>query len=376
MADQGLDLGVRARLAGGRLVLNPAARVTVTGTGPAAVPTRASAHAYAVRRAQLHRRLVYAPAPVVPLHWLSLLPLALWRSLVQLVGKRPAAVLPEWAAAVAAAVHLPSVAKARARLRTSRRAGWASVEPLRVSGSELRRRLDDGHGSEQGAVSELRFFSGGGAWAVLAALVVGIASFVSLLAWPAIGGGGLLPLRTTVAALWRDAGWGQRGLGVDVIGPADPFAGVIAVLGTLWPAAPSYSLVLLWLLALPFAVLGGWFAATRVTDRSGLRILGGLLWALAPTFLTALTDGRPAAVIAHLLLPWLFHAASVAHRSWGAAGAASLLLVGVVACAPSLAPHWRCCGRSRSSSPSPIASGTAPCAWSGCRSPPPSSSRR
>src|SRR5690606_22838464 len=146
----------------------------------------------------------------------------------------------------------------------------------------------------------------------------------STLAWPAIGGGALLPLRDTVAALWRDAGWGMRGIGIDVVGPADPFAGVVAVLGTLWPAVPSYSLVLLWLLALPLAVLGGWFAATRMTERAGLRILGGVLWALAPTFLTALVQGRPAAVILHLLLPWLLHSAAVAHRSWGAAGAASL----------------------------------------------------
>lgn len=337
-ADLGLDLGVRARLAGWRIVLTPLAHVTVTGGGPAAVPARLSAHTYSVRRAQLHRRLVYAPGFAVLLHWLSLLPLALWRSLAHLVGKRPAAVIPEWAAALTVAVRIPAIVRARSRLRRHREAGWGSVEPFRVSASELRRRLDDGHGSERGAVSELRFFSGGGAWAVLAALIVGVASFVSLLAWPALGGGGLLPLRTTVSALWRDAAWGGRGLGVDVVGPADPFAGVVALLGSLWPAAPSYALVLLWLLALPFAVLGGWFASTRVTDRAGLRILGGVLWALAPTFLTALVHGRPAAVLAHLLLPWLFHAASVAHRSWGAAGAASLLLAAVLACAPSLAP--------------------------------------
>ncbi|WP_214443631.1 hypothetical protein, partial [Mycobacterium tuberculosis] len=71
---------------------------------------------------------------------------------------------------------------------------------------------------------------------------------------------------------------------------------------------------------------------------AGLRIFAGLAWALAPTFLTALVDGRPAAVLVHLLLPWLFHSAVVAHRSWGAAGSASLLLAAVVACAPVLAP--------------------------------------
>lgn len=337
-ADEGLDLGVRARLGGGRVVLAPSARVSAAPDGPAALPSGRSRRAYVTRLAQLHRRLAYAPLPAVPLHWLSLLPLALWRSITHLIGKRPEAVLPEWGAALAAMLRFGAVARSRARIRAFRTSSWASIAPLRVTSAQLRRRLDDGHGSEHGAVSELRFFSGGGAWVVLAALVVGIASFTTLLAWPTIGGGGLLPLRQTVAALWGDAAWGTRGLGVDVVGPADPFAAVVAVLGSLWPAGPSFTLVLLWILALPLAVLGGWFAATRVTDRAGLRIFAGIAWALAPTFLTALVDGRPAAVLAHLLLPWLFHSAVVAHRSWGAAGSASLLLAAVLACAPSLAP--------------------------------------
>lgn len=337
-ADEGLDLGVRARLSGTRVVLAPSARVSVHPDGPAALPRNAAQRAYVTRLAQLHRRLSYAPAAAVPLHWLSLLPLALWRTIVHLIGKRPASVFPEWGAAIMAMVRVGAVAHSRKGIRSSRTATWSSIAPLRMTRAQLHRRLDDGHGSEGGALSELNFFSGGGAWAVLGALVVGVASFFTLLAWPAIGGGALLPLRNTVAALWEDAAWGQHGLGVGVVGPADPFSGVIAVLGTLWAGAPSFSVVLLWLLALPLAVLGGWFAATRITDRGGLRIFGGVAWALAPTFLTALVEGRPAAVLLHLLLPWLFHAAVVAHRSWGAAGAASIILAAVLACAPALAP--------------------------------------
>lgn len=337
-ADEGLDLGVRARLGGGRVVLVPSARISVSPDGPAALPPGRGRRAYVTRVAQLHRRLAYAPAVAVPLHWMALLPLALWRSITDLVGKRPEAVVPEWAAALTVMLRVGAIARSRRTIASFRSSSWSSIAPLRVSHHDLRRRLDDGHGSERGAASELHFFSGGGAWAVLGALVVSVATFTSLLAWPVIGGGGLLPLRTTVAALWSDAAWGLRGLGVGVVGPADPFAAVLAVLGSLWPAGPSFALVLLWILALPLAVLGGWFAATRVTDRAGLRIFAGIVWALAPTFLTALVDGRPSGVLVHLLLPWLFHAAAVAHRSWGAAGAASLLFAAVTACSPSLAP--------------------------------------
>ncbi|WP_250646108.1 glycosyltransferase [Microbacterium tenebrionis] len=204
-ADEGLDLGVRARLAGGRVTLAPGARVSVSPDGPAALPQGQAPRAYVTRLAQLHRRLAYAPAAVVPLHWLSLLPLALWRTIAHLVAKRPASVFPEWGAALAAMVRFGAVARSRRGIRTNRKASWARIAPLRISRAELRRRLDDGHGSEGGAVSELDFFSGGGAWAVLGALVVSIAAFTTLLAWPAIGGGALLPLRDTVAALWSDA---------------------------------------------------------------------------------------------------------------------------------------------------------------------------
>ncbi|MFE5409099.1 glycosyltransferase [Microbacterium sp. NPDC056569] len=344
-ADEGLDLGVRARLAGGRISLVPAALVATAGDGVAGLPTpltpqRRRRAVYAERVAQLHRRLVYAPVVVAPLHWLTILPLALWRSIVDLARKQPGRISAEWAAAAVALVRIMPVLRARRRLARARTASWAQVAPLRTSRSELRERLDDDPEVTIGGHrrSDLRFFAGGGAWLVLAALVVSVAAFPALLAWPVLGGGALQPLATTVGQLWDDAAYGQRALGLDTIGPADPFAAVVAVLGSLWAWAPSRGLVLLWVLALPFAALGGWFAATRVTERASLRLLGGAVWALSPTLLVALTQGRPTGVIVHLVLPWLFYAGSVAHRSWAGAGAASILLAVVVASAPSLAP--------------------------------------
>ncbi|MFD4959952.1 glycosyltransferase [Microbacterium sp. NPDC058389] len=349
-ADEGLDLGVRARLAGARVSLVPGARVAVAGDGVAGIPIPLTAQRrrraeYAERVAHLHRRLVYAPAFAVPVHWLSLLPLALWRTVVDLVRKQPGRIPSEWAAAAVVLVAIAPVWRARRRLARTKgdhdgTGSWAQIAPLRTTRAELRERLDDDPEVALGGVRrrDLRFFSGGGAWLVLAALAASIAAFPALLAWPVLGGGALQPLATTVGQLWNDATYGQRILGLDTVGPADPFAAVVAVIGSLSPWAPSRALVLLWVVALPLAALGGWFAATRVTERSGLRMLGGAVWALSPTLLVALTQGRPTGVILHLLLPWLFFAGSVAHRSWAGAGAASILLAGVLATAPSLAP--------------------------------------
>ena len=333
-ADEGLDLGVRARLRGGRVALAPGAVVAVSARPVAPLRT-----AYAARAAQLHRRLSYAAAPLVPLHWLTLLPLALLRSLAALLGKRPGQILPEWGAAATAMVRPAAVARTRRSIRSHRAASWAQIAPLRVTATQLRHRLDDDLPVGAGR-GELHFFSGGGAWIVLGALVVSVVSFVSLLAWPVLGGGALAPLRGTVAGLWADAASGARPLGWDTTGPADPFSAVVALIGTLSPAAPSRALVVLWVLALPLAALGGWFAATRFSDRAIVRAVVAVGWALAPSLLGALVTGRPAVVVAHLVLPWLVWAASVAHRSWSTAGVASILAAIVIACAPSLAPAF------------------------------------
>ncbi len=295
-ADEGLDLGVRARLAGHLVSLVPSARVAVAGDGVAAMARgrrRARRRAFATRTAQLHRRLVYAPAAVVLLHWLSFLPLALWRTVMHLVTKVPYRVLPEWGATLLVMARPGAVARARRRIRTSRRVGWSRIAPLRVSRADMRMRWEGDVADPDAPVrSELRFFTGGGAWAVLGALAVSAALFAPLLAWPTLGGGGLAPLRATVTQLWQDAAWGARPLGWDAVGPADPFSALVAMLGTLSPGDPSRALVVLWVLALPLAVLGGWFAATRVTESALLRIVAAVAWALAPTFLAALTEGR------------------------------------------------------------------------------------
>lgn len=343
-ADEGLDLGIRARLAGARIALVPSAVIVVSGDGVAGPPTpttrgRRVHTAVAARTAQLHRRLAYAHPAALPFLWLSLLPLALWRTVVLLVSKQPGLIPPEWAAAAVVFVRVGAIARSRRRIRRARAASWGQLAPLRVTRSELRERLDDGS-ALLGEVQrgELRFFAGGGAWLVLAALVASVVAFPALLAWPVLGGGALQPLRAVVAQLWSDAAYGLRPLGLDTVGPADPFSAVVAVVGSLWPLEPSRTIVAIWILALPLAALGGWFAATRVTDRAVLRLAGGAVWALAPTFLASLVEGRPTAVLVHLLLPWLLYAGSVAHRSWVAAGAASVLFAAVVACAPSLAP--------------------------------------
>ncbi|MFC5503374.1 glycosyltransferase family 2 protein [Lysinimonas soli] len=343
--DAGLDFSIRARLAGFRVIRVADARVT-RGVRPEDQgrrrPLSSRGRIRVARIAQLHRRMVYAPAAALPVHWLSLVPLALLRSIGRLLGKRPGAIPGELAAAFRVAFD-GSVAPARARLRRNRTLGWASIAPLRIPGDAVRelRAVARDRASAENAEPDLvraAFFGGGGAAVTLIGAVIGVGLFWRLIGASALSGGALLPLDGDVGALWSRLAWGVRNIGVDLTGPSDPFSAVLALLGSLTPWNTSFSIVLLWLAAMPLAALGAWWCATRFTEHRWPPAVAALLWMLAPPLLSALADGRPAAVLAHLLLPWLVLAAIEGAKSWSAAAAASLLFAATAACAPVLTP--------------------------------------
>ncbi|SDK51080.1 Glycosyltransferase, GT2 family [Cryobacterium psychrotolerans] len=345
--DDSLDFCVRVRMAGYRVSVVAAARVASAGDGVAGPdgssrgrPRRKRLRME--RAAGLHRRLVYAPAWALPFHWLSLVPLAFLRSIFQLLRKEPGAILGEFSAAFGAAVHGMRVLRARRRFAATRKLGWASIAGLRVPTVEVRRRRalrrEASLTGVRGDRPEIRFLASGGGWTVLAAAVVGITALAPVLGARTLTGGGLLPLSNTPADLWGATGYGWRDIGLGFVGAADPFAAVLAMLGSIFFWAPSFALVALYFLALPLAAFGAWMAASRLTERGSLRAVTAALWVLSPPFLTALAAGRPAAILVHLLLPWLFFAGYAAARSWSASASAALLFAAVVACAPSLAP--------------------------------------
>ena len=346
VVDGGLDLSVRARLTGHRVVLAPTARVALGDDGVAA-PKRTTfvgTTRQLVRQrrvAALHRRMAWAPAAALPFHWLSLVPLALLRSLLWLVAKRPQAIPDEFAAAVIVAFGGSPVGAIRRGIRQTKTVGWGVIAPLRLPLAELRRRQALQREAllmlSRGEKPDAAFFGGGGGWVALVALAVNVGMFLTLLGSSTVGGGGLLGL-SPLPQLWQGVGWGWQEAGTGFWGAGDPFGAVLAVLGSITFWQPSFALVLLWLTAMPIAAIGAWLLASRVTPRHGLRAVLALAWAFSPVLLVDLQAGRPAAVILHLLLPFLGYAAWSARRSWAASGVTAILAAAAAACAPSLIP--------------------------------------
>ena len=346
--DAALDFCIRVRLAGHRIVGVPEAAVASVGGpelfGRASVPPRARNSLH--RRAQLHRRLVYAPAPAVPLHWLSLVPLAFIRSLWHLVGKHPGSIPGEFAAAFGTA-FAGGVGQARRRFRRTRVLGWKAIAPLRMPARQVRElrasqraiRAAPSATVEQGPeILRPSFLSHGGAWVVLLCAAIGAVAFGPLLSASAIAGGALAPLSGSLGELWSNVGFGWREIGAGFVGASDPFALGLAILGSITFWEPSLSVIVLYAVAMPLAALGAWWCAARFSERGWAPAIAAVLWALAPPFLSALGGGHLGAVVAHLLLPWLVLTTVNAVRSWSAGAAASLLLAATIASAPSLAP--------------------------------------
>ncbi len=340
--DAALDFSVRARLAGNRVIGVPMARVS--SAGPAELFGRRSLSAGAQNRirrsAQLHRRFVYAPALAMPLHWLTVVPLAIGRSLVHLVAKRPGLVGGELAAGIAGAFD-GGVAGARRNLSRLRQLRWSAIAALRMPWSDVRElRAHERAGSRPAAPDRTHpgFFAGGGAWVVLVAAVAGVIGFGHLAGAAALAGGGLTPLSATVAELWSHVGYAWRDVGSGFLGAADPFSAVLAVLGSITFWSPSFSIIALYLLAMPLSALTAWWCASRFSTRPWAPAVAAVAWAAAPPLLASLNGGHAGAILAHVLLPALVIAVVSAARSWSMTAVAGLLFAAVAASAPVLVP--------------------------------------
>ena len=343
--DDALDFCVRARLAGYRVQLEPTARVLsagidAPGTRLLGASTSEPRRVRLRREAQLHRRLVYAPLPLLPLLWLAILPIAVFRAIGQILRKAPGSAPAELLAAVVVfGTRFAAIARSRSRIARDHKAGWASIAPLRQPWREVRHRraLARDNGMPPNREEPLHFFTSGGMATVLTMLAISVVLFQPLFGAEALTGGQLLPLGT-FDSLWRNVGWGVHPLGGGFVGPADPFSAVLAVLGTLTFWHPSTAIVLLWILALPIAAAGGWLATARFTRRRPLRVIGGLLWAAAPSLVVALDSGRLSGVLVHLAAPFVLLAAFKVRSSWTASAWLGLLGAVIAACSPSLLP--------------------------------------
>ncbi|WP_084767195.1 glycosyltransferase family 2 protein [Leucobacter komagatae] len=337
--DDALDFCVRTRLAGYRVEVSPESRVRFARSGVAGPHIDRSrgvlrtAHRKA-RTAHLHRRIAYAPAFPAFFMWLALPLLAIARVFWALIREQPGHMFGEFVAALTVFFRPKSLLASRKRVKRSARVGWAAVRPLRTDPKTVRTaRMIDREAilAAQGRVPrELSFVSSGGLAVLAVSTIIAIGLTWWAIAQTSLFGGGMAPL-SPIGDLWHHTRT------IDGV-PADPFAWVLAVLGSVTFWNPSHALVLMLVVAIPLAALGAWIWSAQLTESAGARAVLALGFALSPVLLGSIASGKVTTLILAVVMPWLLLAATRCRESWSWAGTASLLAAVALAAAPVLLP--------------------------------------
>jgi len=347
--DGGLDLCVRARLAGHRVVVVPRAVLHV-GAGPADWSARKRVSGITIhilaRRSWLYRRLVYAPPWLLPLLLVWVVPWGLVRASAQLLLKRPDKMASEIVAAVGVLLKLAPIVRARQVLASNQMTTWATIDSLRLDPVDVRKRKSIARETlrakeeEHVARNPLPALFPSLPWLILALTAASGIVFGRWWGADYLQGGSLIPLVETASNVW-DGAWVLPSLdyssGSEFV-PADPAGFLFAALGTLTWWNPNFSLTVLFLTAIPLAGAVAWWGFSQILTKAWTTTLASFIWAVSPSLLLALSEGRVGAVLALIALPWLLGALVSAHESWQRVGQAALATVVVTASTPTLWP--------------------------------------
>lgn len=325
-----VDLCLRNRLAGHRVVVVPGAVMSHVRNRPASLSTDIAA-----RKAEVHLRLKHASWWKVPFLWIGALLGGLYRLFAGILFKDPGHGGRQFVATLAALLRPGAIIRGRSSANRTRRVSRSVIQSLQIDSRDVRsyrRSLFEAlTGAGQSRDEDLLDSAGeyvpsgdanddfvaiatsrrlwAGAGAVLVVIVLAAISVVSMFRFigaEAISGGGLLPLSSALSDIWHNAVSWWIGLGGGWPGHGEPFDAVLGVLGVLGLGNGSAAVGWLILLALPLAGLGAWFCTGALIRSRWPRVLAAFVWAGAPMFLLALGQGRLGALIAHVIIPWVF----------------------------------------------------------------------
>ena len=350
-----IDFSIRTRMAGYRVAVEPAARVSYDGKG---VELGRSLKVER-RKATIHLRMVYSPIWLVALYWLTLIPMGFLRAIYRIAQKRPDRIWAELYSGFWGFFSAPRRLQSRRNIPKQSKVTLASLKPLRASWGEVRlanRASADRDESQQNLAAFARADENeapakgfGESFAWLFVILLAAASW-KLFPVGVVTGGSALPLSPDLSHLFARAGASWQPIGDGFIAPSDPFNWVLLMLGSATFWAPQLSIGFLLFAARSLAFAGAWRVAGLATKKAWVRNLSALAYALWPTFGVGLGSARVPEVVATICLPWLvlaitraagigrFGSARSNRQTWSWVALAGLLLAIEGASAPSLLP--------------------------------------
>jgi GT2 family glycosyltransferase len=306
-----VDLGARARVAGYRVIVEPAARFSHHGlsmTGGRSRSWLGAARWYALRRAQLHLGFTITRLPLAII-LAALSPLVgVARAVGQIAQKRPQRFFGELVAPLEFLLTLPRAIAARRRItsigsRANLKGLFATAKQQRARRQARLRHLPAGIPGEasRGLVST------GSWWLGLFAVALNIEMFPRA---SAIISSPLAPLGESLPRVFEQTAT----TGVSVIGgagvPSDPFNWALLALAAVSPAEPSLALAIFMFVAPALAFWGAWQLISLVAKQIWLRNLLALGYAINPVLLQASRELNAPDLLAMVCLPWVAYLAA------------------------------------------------------------------
>jgi GT2 family glycosyltransferase len=358
-----LDLSIRARLTGHRVVVVPEAKVRHRGLSLAGERPRSwlrtSPHT-AMLRAAVHLRLVFSPLPIALLYWLFLPAIGVIRVAARLLAKRPDRIFGEISSTLWGFFTIAARLRSRGRPGTK---GIGELKPLRATRRQVKANARAKFEQEE-AIANLEafrrgelhllerreqksFFASGGIWWIAA---IAVASFRFLPRGVAVVGGGLYPLGSNWLDLFVRTGSSWLPLGGGFAAPSDPFNWVLLTLGTITPWQPTLALTVFVWLAPALAFMTSWQFVGLVSARPWVRSLSALAYALGFAVLESQAIGQLPSLVSAVLLPIFgvaiaraagfgrYFSSRATQQTWSWVALAALLFAFVGSATPSLIP--------------------------------------
>lgn len=294
-----LELSIRLRLRGLRVMLAPAAKIV----------TPKSARE-ATRAADFQLKLFYYSAAKSFIFWLFLPLLLVIESLWLMLRKQPEKIAGEVAAGFKVFFTAFKIWAGRRSLTARERRNLKSLKSLFATRSMVQNAKSQNSFIETSASGieiprQMALASSGAIW--IAVLLL----FASLKFAPGaqdVSAAALLPLGDSWLNVFTATGAGYQDIGTGFFAPSDPFNWVLLLLASITFWAPGFSVALLIFAAKSLAFSFSFKALSLFTNRTWLAVAAALSYAFWPTFTDAQNDGRLPQIVSHLLIPVLLFA--------------------------------------------------------------------
>lgn len=279
---QDIEFSLKARAAGYRVVVEPSAKVLHAGLAMVGKRSRrwlGGGYRTAIAKAHLHLFGLIAPQVLLPLLYLLLPVLAVLSIPYGLFIKRPSRIAGTFSAWLWGWATLPTRISARRSLR--RLGSIAAAKDLVASRKQIKQKQSKQleFPPEQSRYGKKGFFSSGAFYLTLLLPVLALGSF-PLAALSAAGS----PIGRSFESVWAATGVDTVQYLDGVSLPSDPFNWFYALIA-LSPGSPSLSLNWFVFLSGSLAFIAGWLLTGQFTQRSWLRNLAALSYALSPAML-------------------------------------------------------------------------------------------